>query len=58
MDQVGLVFFLFSAVASCMVNPLDFAASVPGYSPSREHCVVLLGKHLYPTMRVFTQVYK
>ena len=31
-----------------MVNLLDSGTSVPGLSPGREHCVVFLGKLLYP----------
>ena len=41
-----------------MVSALDSGLSGPGSSPGRGHCLVLLGKTLYLTVPLSTQVYK
>ena len=41
-----------------MVSALVSGSSGPGSSPGRGHCVVFLGKTLYFTVPLSTQVYK
>ena len=41
-----------------MVSAMDSGSNGPGSSPGQSHCVVLLGKTLYPLVPLSTQVYK
>ena len=46
--MLNLIVIISGRHGGLMVSALDSGASAPGSSPGRGHCVVFLGKTLYP----------